>query len=420
MKTLPPADGARLDRWINGIDQFNDTVGDGTTRHYMTATECACREYIRDEMEKLGLRVEVDCMGNVHGTLAGTEPDLAPVWTGSHFDTVLHGGRFDGVAGVVTGMEALYLIASSGAAHRRDLTVIAYGGEEPARFGIGCIGSRAMAGRLTVEDLKALRDLDGTVLYDEMKLRGFDPDAIGTCRRKAGDVFCSLELHIEQNKVLEEKKLSLGIVKAICSALNFVVTVTGQAAHAGGMPMKVRKDAYAAACEMSLALERMVRENRLSEYCTGTVGYVQLSPNAPNIIPGQVQFTVDIRDCNAASKDALMAAVQEEFRKIAEKRGVGVQLELQNNDKPVVSDPALMAALEQHAAARGYETCELISGPFHDSLFLGTFTPVGMLFVPSKAGLSHCPEEWTDTKDLKAGAEVLADALLDVANRDTL
>ena len=123
---MPPADEARLNRWINGIDQFNDTVGDGTTRHYMTATECACREYIRSEMEKLGLRVEVDCMGNVHGTLPGTEPELAPVWTGSHFDTVLHGGRFDGVAGVVTGMEALHLIASSGAAHRRDLTVIAY------------------------------------------------------------------------------------------------------------------------------------------------------------------------------------------------------------------------------------------------------------------------------------------------------
>jgi len=115
-----------------------------------------------------------------------------------------------------------------------------------------------------------------------------------------------------------------------------------------------------------------------------------------------------------------MNAVQDEFQKIAEKRDVGLRMELQNNDKPVVSHPVLMAALEQHAAARGYESCELISGPFHDSLFLGTFTPVGMLFVPSKAGLSHCPEEWTDSKDLKAGAEVLADALLDVANRDTL
>lgn len=418
--TLPPADEARLDHWINSIDRFNDTPGDGTTRHYMTATECACRAYIKDEMEKLGLRVEVDCMGNVLGTLPGTEPALAPVWTGSHFDTVLHGGRFDGVAGVVTGMEALRLIASSGASHRRDVTVVAYGGEEPARFGIGCIGSRAMAGRLTAEDLRSLRDLEGTALYDEMKLRGFDPDAIGSCRRKEGDVFCALELHIEQNSVLEQKGLSLGIVKAICSALNFVVTVTGQAAHAGGMPMGVRKDAYAAACEMSLALERLVRENTRSEYCTGTVGYVQLSPNAPNIIPGQVQFTVDIRDCSAASKDALMAAVQDTFQKIADSRGVTLRMDLQNNDRPVVGDPALMAVLEQHAAARGYETCELISGPFHDSLFLGTFTPIGMLFVPSKAGLSHCPEEWTDTKDLKAGAEVLADALLEIANRDTL
>ena len=420
MTVLPQADALRLERWIAEIDRYNDTVGDGTTRHYMTATECACREYIRDEMEKLGLRVEVDCMGNVYGTLAGTEPDLAPVWTGSHFDTVLHGGRFDGVAGVVTGMEALHLVASSGAAHRRDLTVIAYGGEEPARFGIGCIGSRAVAGRLTVEDLKSMHDQDGIALYDEMKLRGFDPDAVVSCQRREGDVFCSLELHIEQNRVLEQKEIPLGIVRAICSALNFVVTVTGQAAHAGGMPMDVRKDAYAAACEMSLALERLVRENMLSEYCTGTVGCVQLSPNAPNIIPGQAQFTVDIRDCNADSKNMLMEAVQREFQEIAKRRGVTLDMKLQNNDKPVVSNPALMSVLEQHAAARGYKTYELISGPFHDSLFIGTFTPIGMLFLPSKAGLSHCPEEWTATKFLKAGAEVLADSLLDIANRETL
>lgn len=420
MIKLPRAEESRLNRWIEEIDQFNDTPGNGTTRHYMTATECVCRSYIKKEMEALGLSAKVDCMGNIYGTLYGSEPELAPVWTGSHFDTVLHGGRFDGVAGVVAGMEALRLIAASGVAHRRNLTVIAYAGEEPARFGIGCIGSRAMAGHLNVSDLKALRDANGVWLYDEMKTRGFNPDTIETCRRRSGDVFCSIELHIEQNSILEQKCFPLGIVKAICSALNFVVTVTGQAAHAGGMPMEVRKDAYTAACEMSMTLERLVRENRLSEYCTGTVGYVQLSPNAPNIIPGQVQFTVDIRDCNAASKDTLMAAVQEEFRKIAEKRGVGLHMDLQNNDKPVVSDPALMAALEQHAATRGYETCQLISGPFHDSLFLGTFTPVGMLFVPSKAGLSHCPEEWTDTMYLKAGAEVLADALLDVANRDTL
>lgn len=417
---LPQADSLRLKRWIDEIDRFNDTPGDGTTRHYMTETECRCRSYIKAEMEKLGLRVTVDCMGNVLGTLGGSEPGLAPVWTGSHFDTVLHGGRFDGVAGLAAGLEALRLIASSGAAHRRDLTVVAYAGEEPARFGIGCIGSRAMAGRLNAAELKTLRDAEGITLYDEMKRRGFDPEEIGACRREKGDVFCSLELHIEQNSQLERRKLPLGVVKAICAALNFVVTVTGQAAHAGGMPMDERRDAYAAACEMSLALERIVRQNTASEYCTGTVGLVQLTPNAPNIIPGEVCFTVDIRDCGAASKDALMAEIQEQFRRIAADRGVGLRMELQNNDRPVVCDPALTQLLERRAGERGYPTCQLISGAFHDSLFLGNFAPVGMLFVPSRDGLSHCPQEWTDIGHLKAGAEVLADSLLDAANRDTL
>lgn len=145
----------------------------------------------------------MDCMGNLIGTLPGTEPELAPVWTGSHFDTVLHGGRFDGVAGVVAGMEALKLIADSGAAHRRNLACVAYAAEEPARFGIGCIGSRAMAGALSVQDLKTTRALDGPSLYDELRARELAADDIESCRKKPGDVFCAVELHIEQNSVLE-------------------------------------------------------------------------------------------------------------------------------------------------------------------------------------------------------------------------
>ena len=414
------ADEQRIQQWIDGIDQFNATPGNGTTRQYLTDVEWAARGYIRSEMEKLGLQVEMDCMGNLFGTLPGTEPELASVWTGSHFDTVLHGGRFDGVAGVVTGLEALRMISLSGIPHRRNLTVVAYAAEEPARFGIGCIGSRAMAGRLCVQDLKNIRALDGPTLYDELMRRGLHADELESCRKKAGDVFCSLELHIEQNSVLERERIPLGIVKAICAPLNFTMAVTGQAAHAGGMPMCERKDAFAAVCEMSTALERMVRENPNSEYCTGTIGYLRVLPNAPNIIPERVEFTVDVRDCNTASKNFLKEQIQLQFQKIADARGVALEMVLQNNDPPVSSHPILMDLLERCCAARHVPCRQLISGAFHDSLFLGVFTSVGMLFVPSRAGLSHCPQEWTDSADLKTGTEVLADALLQISNKDTL
>ena len=417
---LPAADEGRIRRWIEEIDQFNDTPGQGTTRQYLTEVEWEARRYLRREMEALGLQVKMDCVGNLFGTLPGADPALAPVWTGSHYDTVLHGGRFDGVAGVAAGMEALGMLSASGVPRRRSVTVAAYSAEESARFGIGCIGSRALAGRLTVEDLKEIHALDGPALYDELKARGLDADRVESCRKKPGDVFCAVELHIEQNSVLEREGVPLWIVKAICAPLNLHVTVTGQAAHAGGMPMRDRRDAYAAACEMSLALERMTRENTRSEYCTGTVGFVKVSPNASSIIPEKVEFTVDIRDCDMDSKNALLEQVERSFQAIARSRGVGLEITLQNNDFPVSSHPALMTLLEERCAARGTACRRLISGPFHDSLFLGTFTPVGMLFVPSRDGLSHCPQEWTDSAALKLGAEVLADTLLELSNRETL
>lgn len=417
---LPEADQSRIEQWIHELDQFNATPGEGVTRQYLTDEEWNARLYLRREMEALGLQVEMDCMGDLLGTLPGSQPDLSPVWTGSHFDTVLHGGSFDGAAGVVTALEAVRRIIASGAPRKRDLTVVAYSAEEPARFGIGCIGSRAMAGMLTVPDLKKFCDKDGLSLYDALKARGLNPDDIASCRRKPGDVFCSLELHIEQNSVLERAGVPLGIVKAICAPLNLNVTVTGQAAHAGGMPMSERKDAFAAACEMSLALERMTRENRASEYCTGTVGSISIAPNASNIIPREAVFTVDIRDCDAASKDALLNQVQTEFQAIAQRRGVGLAMTLQNNDTPAVSHPALMELLEKSCQSRGIACQRLISGPFHDSMMLASFTPIGMLFVPSRDGLSHCPEEWTDPAYLKAGAQVLGDALLELVNRDAL
>ncbi len=414
------ADEARIKQWIDEIDQFNDTPGEGTTRWYLTDTEWNARLYLAEEMKKLGLDVRMDCMGDLFATLPGTDRSLAPVWTGSHYDTVLHGGKFDGVAGVVAGLEAVRIIRESGIAHKRDITVVAYSAEETARFGIGCLGSRVMADRLSTEDTKKIFAGDGPSLYDELKKRGLEPEEIKNSRVRKGDVFCAIEMHIEQNSVLEKTGTPLGIVKAICAPLNYTVTVTGIAAHAGGMPMTERKDAYAAASEMSLALERIVRENKLSEYCTGTVGRIVLTPNVPTVIPAKAEFTVDVRDCSAESKNTLKALIEKEFHEIAKRRGVGLEMIMHNNDTPAVSAPALVRMFEEACEERGirYQSC--ISGPFHDSLFVSEFAPIGMLFVPSRDGLSHCPQEWTDTADIKLGTDVMAETLVKLANMESL
>ena len=414
------ADQARLEYWLWEINRRNDTPGRGITRQYLTDTDWDARLYIRNEMERMGLYVEMDSVGNLLATLPGTEPDLAPVWTGSHFDSVLHGGPFDGVAGVVAGMEAVRMVQSAGIPHRRNLTVVAYAGEEPARFGIGCIGSRAMAGCLSEEDLTCIRSPDGRTLRQELLMRGLDPDCLASCRKKTGDVFCALELHIEQGGLLIDRQIPLGIVKSICAPTDLNICITGQAAHAGGMPMDQRRDALSAASEMCLALEHIARSSTLSEYCTGTVGCLRLFPNAPNVIPGVVEFTVDIRDCCGKSKTALRQQVETCFKKIAQRRSVELEITLQNDDEPVCCHPALRSLLADCCTRRGVPSCSLISGAFHDSLFLGKIAPVGMLFVPSEGGLSHCPQEKTDMDAIKRGTEVLADALLRLSNMDVL
>ena len=415
---MPEADESRILRWIQEIDRFNCTPGNGTTRQYLTNEDRDCRSYLKEEFEALGLIVHEDCIGNLYGTLPGTDPSLAPVWTGSHFDTVLNGGKFDGVAGVVAGMEALRLIREQEVPHKRDLTVVAYASEEPARFGIGCIGSRALAGCLSRIDLKAIYDGGGMILYDELKRCGYDCDGIAELKKEHGEIYCALELHIEQNRELEDNDIVVGLVKAICAPLNLMVTVTGQASHSGGTPMKNRRDALAAASEMCLALERIVLENTASEYSVGTVGSIHLEPGVSNVIPGKAVFTVDIRDCDTASKDSLRKKVTEAFQTIAGKRNVGLEMVVQNDDRPITCNPQLISLLEGNCDARKISHMRLISGAFHDSLFIGTFTPVAMLFVPSKNGLSHCPQEWTDIVYIKNGITVLADTLLQVSNQE--
>lgn len=414
-KAIKHADKKRIEHWIDGMNRFNSTPQYGTTRVLFTKSEIENREYVKEEMKKLGLTVTEDAIGNIFATLPGSEPDKAPVWTGSHIDTVLNAGKFDGMAGVVCGMEALRLIKESGLTHKRNLTVVVYTSEEPTRFGLSCLGSRAMAGELTLEDTKKLYDKDGKSLYQVLDELNYNLPDFSKIQKQKGDVYAAVELHIEQNNRMERNQESIGIVKKICAPSNYFVEVKGCQSHAGGTDMADRRDAYAAGCEMALLLEKLARECP-SEYNTATIGKVEVFPGAVNVIPGLMRFWVDIRDCNMDTKQKLIEEWKKGAEAIAEMRGVELTVMEENHDVPLTCDESIVEKLRLICEEKGLPYGFHISGPYHDTLFTGRFTRAAMIFVPSKNGISHSPEEWTDYEELATGTDVLARILLQLAN----
>jgi len=408
---LKSADAARIERMLRGLDAFNATPGEGTTRILFTSEEIGGRAYIMEEMRKLGLRVSADAAGNIFATLPGSRPDLAPVWSGSHIDTVPNAGMFDGMAGVVAPLEAVRLIRQAGLTLKRDLTVVVYTSEEPTRFGLGCLGSRALAGALDAEAAKNLRDAQGETYYGLLEKLGYPVGAFDALPRKRGDVYAAVELHIEQSGYLERDGKQIGVVKAVCAPTAYEVTVRGRQSHAGACAMPDRRDAFPAVCEIALYAEQLGRLSQ-SEYTTVTVGRVQVTPNAANVIPGRVDFTVDIRDTSYEYKRLIMKRLEACMLETAKKRGLDISWKLVNDDDPMPCNRAVMRLIQQSAQELGYSTLVLHSGAFHDSMLVGTFAPVAMIFIPSKDGLSHCPQEWTDFEQVAQGANVLTRTLV--------
>jgi ureidoglycolate amidohydrolase len=409
------ADPRNIERGLKDLSRFNATPDFGTTRLVFSQEDIAARNYIKDSMRALGLDIEEDSIGNIFGILRGTDPELPMILTGSHIDTVLNAGNFDGMTGVIGGLEAVRLIKTSGLVPQRSIAVIVYTSEEPTRFGLSCLGSRALAGELTLEQTKDLWDKEGNSLYQVLARLGYDLKAFPQITARQSQIYAALELHIEQNASLEQSKIPVGVVKAICAPTDYTITVTGCQSHAGGTSMLDRRDAYTASCEIVLEIERLAR-NGTSEYTTATVGKVEVIPNAANVIPGKVVFSLDIRDTSYEHKQVLLAKLREFIQGVEQKRGVTVTLFEHYNDYPVQCNRTIMDLLEKYCTALGYPYKEMISGPYHDAMLVGHFAPVAMLFVPSKNGISHSPDEWTDYADIAKGVDVLANTLFELAN----
>jgi ureidoglycolate amidohydrolase len=403
-----------LDDAIAELARFNDDPdAGGITREVYTPTYAAALDWVAERMRSAGLETRLDAVGNLFGRWAGAEPDAPIVLTGSHVDTTLNAGRYDGVLGVLGAIEAVRALRADGVAPRRSIEVVAWAGEEP-RFGTGCVGSRAAAGELERADLDRLRDREGMSMADALRTAGFDPDRLADARIDPAAIHALVELHIEQGIVLETGGEQVGVVTAIAAPHDFRLTLRGAATHAGATPMALRRDALAGAAEAMLVIERLAQQSP-SGTTVGTVGVLRARPGAINVVPGEVELDVDVRDSDLAAREQVVDAIVTAAGDIAERRGLDVAVAPIVDDVPVQCDALVVAAAEAACRELGLAFRTMTSGAYHDAMIMGRRVPVGMVFVPSAGGISHHPDEYTAPEDLERGVRVLAGTLAPLA-----
>jgi beta-ureidopropionase / N-carbamoyl-L-amino-acid hydrolase len=400
-------DAERLASDWQTLSTFRDPNQPGWTRRPFTPPYSAARAFLAERMRDAALDVSVDAGGNLVGQRVGSQPDLPCVMLGSHTDTVMGGGRFDGMVGVLAAIEVARCLADHSLRHR--VEIVDFLAEEPTDFGISTVGSRAMAGALTPEmlDLGA----DGRTLAEAIASVGGSPERIGTPRADIGQY---LELHIEQGPVLEQDGLHLGVVTAITGIVRFRIVLHGRPDHAGTMPMDKRLDALAGAAEIVLALEDLWRDGQ----GVGTIGRIAVQPNATNVVPGTVELWAEMRSVDSSVLVDRSERFAEAASAIATRRALQARVRELSREAPVPVTVAAQDVLAEVVQSLGHPPRRLPSFAGHDANQLAKIAPIGMLFVPSRAGRSHCPEEWTDLADIALGAQALAEAVVRFASRE--
>lgn len=408
MTEISPRLGARVMALIDDLARHTDEPG-RLTRLYLSPAHRATADAVLGLMQAAGLSARIDAAGTVVGRVEGREPGLPALVLGSHIDSVVDAGRYDGPLGVA----AALVVAEElrGAALPFALEVVAFGDEENVRFPTSLSTSKAWAGQYRSEWLEG-RDAAGLTLREALVTFGGDPDGIPALARRPEAVAGYLEVHIEQGPALEAAVQPVGVVSAIAGLTRARCTVTGEANHAGTVPMGMRRDALAAAAEMALAVER------LSEGMPGTVatvGALAVVPGAVNVIAGQVDFSLDVRSPVDPDRHGLFAAIQAECRAIAGRRGVGFTSETFMDNPAVGLDPGLQAALDRAARDLGFAPLRLPSGATHDAVAMAALGPSAMLFVRCRGGISHNPAESITLEDADAATRVLLGTVRDLA-----
>ena len=393
------------------------STDDGHGRTVLTGTEASrrAREYLVDRLEDAGLDVRVDAVGNIAGRWVpeGVDPTVQPVVCGSHLDSVPEGGIFDGVLGVYSGLEAVRALQAMDAGLDRPIDVVCFTEEEGARFSNGVLGSSVASGKRSVEDALALEDADGVTLEAALTDIGFR----GTGRLDANRWDSWLELHVEQGERLQDAGAAVGVVSAITGTIRCAVEIDGEANHSGSTGMAERTDALAAASELVLEVEAAANEVAAEngDTAVGTVGKLDVSPNAINVVPGRAELGIDVRDVEYESMERIVGRVREHLADLEAQRGVETGFERPYDIPPSEMSERCMAALERAVSTVDVPSLSLHSGAGHDTMHIASATETGMLFAPSRGGFSHSPREWTDWSNCATAARVLTAGVANLA-----
>jgi allantoate deiminase len=407
----PKADADSLGRMLDEIAAISDTpAAQGVTRIAFTDREREAHALVAGWWKDLGLQVRTDPMGNTIAERPGRE-DRPAIGTGSHLDSVPRGGRFDGIAGVVAAVETARLLVTHDLEHDRPIRFVVFAAEEGARFGQACIGSKGVGGMWTPEALGATRDADGTSIAEAMSSVGLHPERVADSVWTREDWAAFIELHVEQGQVLEDQGIDIGVVDLISGSTRFELVIEGVASHTGSTPMSLRADALAAAAEVVLLAESIANDARhRGTRCT--VGKLEVEPGSMTTIPGRVRLWVDVRDVDSGRQRATANEIVSRSRDVAERRGVRLEPRLLSDASPVVLPVWIRDLISDVCKDRRLPYRVMYSGASHDTQMVNNVIPGGMLFVPSRQGLSHVPAEWTSASQLALGVDVLLASLL--------
>jgi ureidoglycolate amidohydrolase len=402
-------DQSRLVSEIDALAAFSDAEPPAVTRIVFTPTDLKARAWIKDRCKDAGLLILDDAIGNTFARWVGSDPQAPAVGTGSHIDAIPNAGKYDGVVGVLGGLEAIRALQAAGFRPKHSIELLVFASEEPTRFGIGCIGSRLLSGALPADAAHRLTDKNGVSVETVRRQAGLAGE-LEQVKLPEGYYEAFVELHIEQGPLLERDRKPLGVVERIAAPASLRLTIEGSGGHAGGVSMPDRRDALCAAAELILAIERAARNSEALD-TVATVGMCDVFPGAVNSSPAKVTLSVDIRDTSLQRRDKVMQSLEEACRITAANRQVAIHAEILNADAPAECGSAIVATLAQACERHGFNFLRMTSRAYHDSLFMSRIAPVAMLFIPCRNGYSHRPDEYASPEDIARGTLVLAETL---------
>jgi hydantoinase/carbamoylase family amidase len=424
----------RLMKRLNQLAQIGKFAQNGVTRLAFTEESKLARKLVINWMHEAGLDVRISPVGNVFGRLGKKDADVPVVMTGSHIDTVVNGGKFDGTLGVIAAIEVAQAINEAGISLPHPLEVVCFVMEESSRFNVGyAFGSKVMTGQPIGHEMLLAQDGDGKTLAEVIYNNNMRSQELGSSKGVPGQgglietvktyvresrypgnrIKAFVELHIEQGPILYTLRKPIGAVIAIAAPTRLGITFVGTQNHSGTTPMELRKDPLVASAEVILAVERICRS---SESVVGTVGMIKVEPNVINAIPGKVRMAIDVRSASSEAKTEVVNSIRQEIRCITNSRDISCKIDTMTDETPQPLSEKIVSLIEKHCLTMGIESHRLASGAGHDAAQVAKVVEdTGMIFVPSRNGVSHAPQEWTDEQDILKGTQVLLLTLLDLA-----